>query len=112
MVMSTQTSFVGPERRKHRIYITRNTEYHVRAGEVIGVRPRGSDKWLTHHDALHMRIQGRVPKDGRVPLPGLPEPGERLYLTSKHDDLVTSAVVAVERPSKSVVAQYPPTMTP
>jgi hypothetical protein len=109
---ATQTPFLGPERRKHHIFITRNTEYHVRSGEVIAVRPRGSEKWLPEHDALHMKVQGRVPREGRMPIPGTPQPGERLYLAGSEDDVVTSTVVAIERPPKALVEQYPPTGSP
>jgi len=100
-------AFAGPERRHHKLYITRNTEYHVRGSRVIAVRKLGSTDWLTTHSALDMTIQGRVGPDSIVPQPGAPEPGDRLYLVSGHKAVVTSAIVAVERPPKDLVAAYP-----
>ena len=30
--------YQGPDRRIHRVFVTRNTEYHVRAGVCVAVR--------------------------------------------------------------------------
>ena len=62
------------ERRHHKLVVTRNTEYHVRDGRVIAVRRRGSTEWNTEHTALGMTIQGRMPPEAVVPLPGEPGP--------------------------------------
>jgi len=111
--MQTMTpSFRGPERRHHKVFVTRNTEYHVRAGVVVAVRPRGSSEWLEHHDALHMQLQGRIGAESQLPLPGVPTPGERMYLARGASDVVTSTIVAIERPEKSLVEQYPPVTRP
>jgi hypothetical protein len=100
--------FARPERRRHRLFITRNTEYHVRDGYVVAVRPRGSTEWLLSHSALGMSIQGGVRGESPVPQPGDPGPGERLYLTSPNGkSLITSTIVSVERPPKVDVANYP-----
>ena len=99
--------FAGPDRRHHKLYVTRNTEYHVRDGRVIAVRKRGSSEWLTDHSALDMTIQGRVLADSVVPQPGFPEPGDRLYLVAGVKSVVTSSIVAIERPPKEAVRAYP-----
>ena len=90
--------------------MTRNTEYHVRSGRVVAVRPRGSSTWLERHDALDLEIQGHVDPGGTIPLPGPPGPGQRLYLarSGKERDVVTSPVSSVERPTKDIVSEYPP----
>jgi hypothetical protein len=96
------------ERRRHQVYVTRNTEYHVRNGRVIAVRPRGTDDWLEHHSAIDMEVRGHIEGDGVLPLPGPPAPGQRLYLARNERDVVTSTVSSIERPPKELLAHYPP----
>lgn len=79
----------------------------MRAGRVIGVRAVDSGAWIENHDALDMEVRGHVEPDMAVPLPGPPAPGARLYLAGGDRDVVTSVVTAIERPPKSLVAQYP-----
>ena len=95
------------ERRHHKLVVTRNTEYHVRDGRVIAVRKRGSTAWNTEHSALGMTIQGRLPPDAVVPLPGEPGPGDRLYLVKGEKSVITSGIVSIDRPPKAVVTEYP-----
>ena len=35
-----EPGYRGPERRRHRVFVTRNTEYHFRDGFCIAVRDR------------------------------------------------------------------------
>jgi hypothetical protein len=104
--MPTST-YAGPERRRHRLYITRFTEYHVRDGRVVAVRGRGETRWQTSHRAVGMKVEGHIEDGALAPRPGAPSPGERLYLATEDLDVVTSTVVAIERPSREIVAQYP-----
>jgi hypothetical protein len=90
------------------VFITRNTEYHVRAGRVIAVRSLDTGAWIENHDALHMEVRGHIQPDAAVPLPGPPSAGERFYLAGGGRDVVTSTVSSIERPPKSLVAQFPP----
>jgi hypothetical protein len=106
--MATYTRYQGDERRHHKVFVTKHTEYHVRAGTVVAVRPRGSKEWLAQHDALNMKLEGFVPTGQFLPQAGLPKPGQRLYLATYDNDVVTSPVVAVVRPPKTTVAEYPP----
>jgi hypothetical protein len=96
------------ERRRHQVFITRNTEYHVRSGRVVAVRERHSGEWLQDHAALDMEVRGHIDREGVVPLPGAPACGQRLYLARGDRDVVTSTVAAIERPPKELVAEYPP----
>lgn len=98
--------YAGPDRRVHKVYITKHTEYHVREGQVIAVRARGSREWESDHQALSMQIQGRIGAGLWVPQPGTPKPGERIYLAHSESDVVTSPVVAIVRPPKTTVAEY------
>jgi hypothetical protein len=119
--MSDQTSaarslsagtFPGPERRRHRVYVTRNTEYHFRDGFCVAVRDRRTGDFLQSHLALRRRIHGglRFFLNGAiVPNPGEPKAGEALYFESNGRDLVTSPLETVERPAKEIVLAYPDT---
>jgi hypothetical protein len=101
--------FTGPERRRHRVYVTRNTEYHFRDGFCVAVRDRRTGKFLQSHLALRRRIHGglRFFLNGAIiPNPGEPQPGEALYFESAGRDLVTSPLETVERPPKDVVEAY------
>ncbi|MBI2896206.1 MAG: hypothetical protein HYY06_21790 [Deltaproteobacteria bacterium] len=98
------------ERRIHTVYVTRNTEYHVRAGVCVAVRDRRTGGWLRGHRALTSRVHGSLRfsvTGGIMPNPGRPQPGESLYFCESGRDLVTSAVESIERPSRDVVATYP-----
>lgn len=107
--MAKPNAYQGPERRIHKVYVTRHTEYHVRRGVCIAVRDRkqGSPFVTTHH-ALKMRLEGHIKPGTMLPEPGPPPLGFRIYFADRNDDVVTSPVVAVLRPPKTVVAQYPP----
>ena len=99
-----------PERRRHRVYVTRNTEYHFRDGFCIAVRDRRSGDFLPGHLAVKRRLHGGLkffPNGAIVPNPGDPRPGEALYFAAEGRDLVTSPLERVERPTKVLVEAYP-----
>jgi hypothetical protein len=101
--------FAGPDRRRHRVYVTRNTEYHFRDGFCVAVRDRRTGDFLHGHLALRRRIHGglRFYLNGAiVPNPGEPAVGEALYFATDGRDLVTSPLEAVERPSKELAEAY------
>jgi hypothetical protein len=99
--------YVGPERRIHKVYVTRNTEYHLRRDVCVAVKSRTPvDGPVAGHDAVNMRLEGHL-KQGMVPMPGPPKIGFRMYFARGNHDVFTSPVVDILRPSKSVVAQYP-----
>lgn len=105
------TRYQGPERRRHSVFITRNTEYHVRDGFCVAVRDRRSGDFLQGHLALRHRVQGslRFYQTGAiVPNLGDPQPGDALYFVANGRDLITSALERVDRPSLAVVSAYPP----
>ncbi|MGD0528353.1 MAG: hypothetical protein ABSE49_24670 [Polyangiaceae bacterium] len=100
----------GPERRRHRVYLTKNTEYHFRDGFCVAVRDRRTGDFLHGHLALRRRVHGGIKfsRDGGIaPNAGEPRPGESLYFASEGRDLVTSALESVERPPREVVSAYP-----
>ena len=100
----------GPERRRHRVYLTRNTEYHFRDGFCVAVRDRRTGDFMHGHLALQRRVQGGIkffPNGGIAPNAGEPRPGESLYFAHEGRDMVTSALESVERPPKDLVEAYP-----
>jgi len=109
-MQSAKKIFDGPERRRHRVYVTKNTEYHFRDGFCVAVRDRRTGDFLQGHLALRRRIQGGIKfflNGAIVPNPGEPATGESLYFATEGRDLVTSPLEGVERPAKEIVAAYP-----
>jgi hypothetical protein len=116
---SQPTNYRGPERRRHRVFVTRNTEYHFRDGFCIAVRDRRTGDFLEGHLALHRRVDGGLrffPNGGITPSTD-PSPGDSLYFAGDGKDphseaarareLVTSPLEAVERPSRDLIEAYP-----
>jgi hypothetical protein len=100
----------GPERRRHRVYVTRNTEYHFRDGLCVAVRDRRTGQFMQGHSALAGRIDAGIKffDNGAIaPSAGEPRPGESLYFASDGRDLVTSPLEAVGRPARETVSTYP-----
>lgn len=103
-------SYAGRERRIHRVFVTRNTEYHVRKDTCVGVRDRESGDWLQTHFALNLAVSGAIrffDSGAMTAEPGLPKIGESMYFEASGRDLVTSSVIAVERPKPELLEQYP-----
>ncbi|MBN1611023.1 MAG: hypothetical protein JW940_30610 [Polyangiaceae bacterium] len=91
------------------MYVTRNTEYHLRDGICVAVRDRGTGQWLTGHCALRRQLSGAVrffPNGHSVPSPARPRVGEALYFRTGGRELVTSTLSAIERPGRAAVAGY------
>jgi hypothetical protein len=104
------TAYRGSERRRHRVYMTRNTEYHFRDGFCVAVRDRRTGDFLHGHLALQRRVHGGLkffPDGAIAPNAGEPRPGESLYFAADGRDLVTSPLESVERPPKEMVEAYP-----
>lgn len=111
--MSTP-GYQGNDRRKHVVYRTRNTEYHLRDGVCIAVRDRHTRVWRTAHIALNLRLEGgvRIYSNGAaVPSMTKPQMGDAIYFTDRQGEterqIVTSRLEAVDRPSREEVQSYP-----
>jgi hypothetical protein len=117
---SQVSSYGGPERRRHRVFVTRNTEYHFRDGFCIAVRDRRTGDFLEGHLALRRRVNGGLrffSNGGIAPNGGEPQPGESLYFSSderaapggaeRSRELVTSPLESVERPPRALIDAYP-----
>jgi hypothetical protein len=102
-------NYDGPDRIVHRVFVTRNTEYHVRQGTCVAVRDRESGQFLGTHFALKLPVAGSIrffESGGLAATPGLPQIGESMYFEKSGRDLVTSSVISVERPRADVVHAY------
>ena len=113
MVESAQANapkFRGTERRRHRVFMTRNTEYHFRDELCVAVRDRRTGEWLPGHLALRRPLFGSIRffmNGALMPSPGEPKIGEALFFGDGGRDLITSPLESVERPPKELVAEYP-----
>ncbi|HVU06016.1 MAG TPA: hypothetical protein VHE30_29905 [Polyangiaceae bacterium] len=102
--------YAGPERRTRKVYVTENSEYHVQRGVCVAVRDRRSMNFVLVHPALRRCLSGSVRFTKRLePRPSLDSPrlGEGLFFGDGGPEVVTSNVVAVERPEKRTVTAYP-----
>jgi hypothetical protein len=101
--------YKGNDRRIHKIFVTRNTEYHVRRHQCVAVRDRRTGEWLAGHMAMLSEISGGLkflPSGGIRAVEGTPRVGESLFFVASGRDVVTSPVVAIERPGRETVACY------
>jgi hypothetical protein len=97
------------DRRRHKVFLTRNTEYHFRDALCIAVRDRRSGEWLPGHLALRRRLFGSIRffmNGSLLPNPGEPKIGEALFFGDGGRDLITSPLESVERPPKELVSEY------
>jgi hypothetical protein len=102
-------AYDGPERRRDQVLVTHNSEYHCRDGACVGVRDRRTRDFVLHHPALGKWMAGGMRFSGRgIEEASPPESifvGEQLCFSSCDGDLehdvITSPLVAVERPSRS-----------
>jgi hypothetical protein len=103
-------AYTGKDRRVHQVFVTRNTEYHVRRDLCVAVRDRRSGEWQRMHMALRNRVHGgiRFRRNGGIQSNiGFPKVGESLFFHAAGRDLVTSPVLSVERPERDTVRRYP-----
>jgi hypothetical protein len=99
----------GPERRVHRLFVTRNTEYHFRGERCVAVRDRRTGQWLQSHLAVDRKLAGGVrffENGTAVPSCEEPKVGEALYFDDEGRELITSVLASIERPTKDIVACY------
>ncbi len=108
--MGKASRYKGPERRRHKMFVTRNTEYHFRDGVCVAVRDRRTGSWLPSHLALNRQLSGGVrvmPNGTAIPSCEPPKVGEALYFGTGGSELITSKLCDVERPEKALVHAYP-----
>jgi hypothetical protein len=81
----------------YRVFLTRQTEYHIRGYVCFGVRDRRSGQWLESHWALRKRLaQTFADAHGKICSLRSPAIGEPLCFDIGHGLHQTSPVLAVE----------------
>ncbi len=100
-------SYTGPERRRHKVFVTQNTEYHLRDRVCVGVRDLWSGHWRGDHPAVGKQLFGAL-KPGPKGLEALesPDVDAMLWFENGENDILTSRLTTVSRPAKRVVRQY------
>ncbi len=118
MVSSTARNaqgYSGPERRKNLVLVTSNSEYHCRDGSCIAVRDRRTGEFVRGHHAIGKRMTGGMRIEPDRGFIGVSRPeallkGEQLCFSSCDGDLshdvITSPLLAIERPPKDVASRY------
>jgi hypothetical protein len=93
------------ERRRHVVYLTRNTEYHCRGRECVGVRDRRSGYWSREHPALRGAVVGGLEADRRR-FAIEPAVGLRLVFACEGGTVMTTRLRLVGRPDRESVFAY------
>lgn len=104
------SEYTGPERRRRKVYLTRNTEYHFVDEVCVAVRHRDSGQWRMAHAALQRKLSGVVSfsEHGEVHPKALPPSvGDALFFSTGGVDVITSTLTDVMRPLPQTIAAYP-----
>ena len=80
----------------YRVFLTRNSEYHVQNHVCVGVRDRRTGQWLDTHPALRCPLRSAVAANGGLQALFVPCVGERLEFDVDGASLRTSAVLDIE----------------
>lgn len=110
MMPDKRSEYGGPERRRRRVYFTRNTEYHFFDDVCIAVRHRDTGQWRIAHVALRRTLTGSVrftPQGDVQPKAEPPQVGDALFFATDGADVITSALTGIGRPLPQTVASYP-----
>lgn len=107
-------SYEGRERRRNRVYVTRNTEYHMRDDVCVGVRDRRSGAFRDAHIAVRLRLEGCIKltsRGGAAPGPLPVQIGDALFFMDEmpeggHRQITTSRVEKIDRPALSDLPRY------
>ena len=97
------------ERRHHRMFVTRNTECHMRDNVVVGIRKLKTGLWEKHSKALKAKLVGSIKSLSELILAQGkdPEVGEPLLFINEYgEDIVTTSVNEIKRPPKEAVQNY------
>ncbi len=88
-------------RRRHRVFATKHTEYHLRCDECVAVRDRLTGTWLRKHAALRLRALHLPPLGADAEWIG-----HRLQFWGRATDVLTSPVTEVRRPELAALPHY------
>lgn len=107
-------AFSGQERRRHVLFRTRNTEYHLRGDRCVAVYDPKTGKFIEDHPAIGRKYCGALRFDSSGGISTFVQPGEQpevgdvLFFSAGKlgTELRTSAVCDIQRPPKDAVAHY------
>jgi hypothetical protein len=113
-LFTPRRGYRGPERRRHRVFVTRNSEYHCRDNICVAVRSLRSGEFHEDHPAIGRRMVGGIGVSADGILESFsrkgesPSPGESLFFSddSVRYPLRTSPLCAIQRPSRAIVERY------
>ncbi len=100
-------AYDGPERRRHRVLVTRHTEYHLRDRRCVAVRDAITMTWQRQHLAVGQELLGGVaplPNGSLTVTVGTADVGHQACFAN---DLMTTPVQRILRPSRDTVGTYP-----
>jgi len=104
------SGYSGPDRRKRRMYVTHNTEYHLHDGVCVAVRDKHTGEFDREHLALGHKLEGAlVQGQGIAGFHAQPDIGDSMLFQAGKREVITSAVERVTRPPRQLVASYPVT---
>jgi len=100
-------SYLGPERRRHKVFVTQNTEYHLRDRTCVGVRDLWTGHWRVDHPAVGKRLFGAL-RPGSEGLEALdhPQVESMLWFENGNNDILTSRLTGISRPAHRTVRNY------
>jgi hypothetical protein len=99
------------EKRRHKMYVTRNTEYHVKDDVCVGIRNVRNGDWILQSKVLGAKLiaaLSALPQTAkRVSEFIRPKEGDNLvFLSMTGEDIVTTKIREVSRPPKHVIQYY------
>ena len=104
----------GFDRRRNRVYVTRNTEYHLRDDVCVAVRDRQTNTFRDAHIAVRLKLEGRIKVSAKGfthpgPLP--PQVGDALFFMDVSPEgrcrqITTSRVERIDRPALEDLQRY------
>jgi hypothetical protein len=95
--MLVEVQGVAMHNSHDQVYLTRNSEYHLRRHVCVRVRDRRSGLWLDDHPALTHPLAASVCTAGERSLVRAPLLGEALEFDVNGEPLRTTPILAIER---------------
>jgi hypothetical protein len=81
----------------YRVFLTKNSEYHIRGHVCFGVRDRRTGRWYARHAALNRPLASSFSDDqGHMMAPKVPLIGEALEFVVEGEHVHSSPVLGVE----------------
>jgi hypothetical protein len=100
--------YSGPERRRRRVYVTHNTEYHLHDEICVAVRDRHTGEFDQSHIAIGRKLEGAMAYgEGIAGFHRQPKIGDAMLFQAGKREVITSPIERVTRPPREVIHSYP-----